>query len=207
MRFPLKALAAGVLAGALLSSSAPASADINPNLYNGSPSASQPLWYSGTHHNPQTMSNQGNIVIARGYGMCVRYGSRFDFVVAAGGYRAETHTTAFALIQVDDGACTGPIINTPITVVTTPWMPKKAAYWGDPNAGLPARRSGCEAGHTIIGNGFVSVSMTAGWADCTPTVHNGGYYVWPDTGWYNQDTRVYVNGASFSHVPVSHQLY
>lgn len=202
MRKSLKLLAGVVGLVSLAIPAAPASATVNPAQVNGQ-AYGQPLWNVNTYAaNAQTMSNQTNVVIARGYGLCVRYGARFDMAVlydSSGLPYAVTSLSAFALIVADDGNCTGPIYNTAISINMTPYMP------GGVPSYYPRHRPNCVASN-YGPSGVVNVWGVSNAGQCAPTYVHYSSGTYPASGIYLHNVNVYVNGAVFSHRPGGHYI-
>lgn len=201
MRKSLKLLAGVVGLVSLAIPATPASATVNPAQVNGY-AYGQPLWLNNPPWTPnaQTMSNQTNIVIARGYGICVRYGARFDMANlndSSGFPYPVTSLSAFALAVVDDGACTGAIINTAISINMRPFMPN--------DYGNPTLRHNCVASN-YGPNGVVNVWGVSQAGQCFPTVTVVSTGTYPRSGAYNHLVEVYVFGAVFMHAPGNHTI-
>lgn len=181
----------------------PSAANITPGLVNTNPQVtnSQPLWYPSFNlANDQTMSNQNGLLLARGYGQCVIYGARLDtrgIRFANGQWAAATEINNFAIVRYDDGYCTGPLVNTPITVDTAILLP----VW---NQLYPTLRD-CKAVATA--NGYVTQRRFGFSGGCTPEIKGVGA-IFPAThpahGKYQTFSVIKVNGAEFWHLTPYH---
>lgn len=184
----------------------PAYAVINENLNNANWTYNGPYWlgfdlFGYPVENPQTASNQTNIILARGYGMCVKYGVRLDLLPDWAHNSEKIQMTAHALVQADNGSCTGPLVNVPITVETAPLMPIT-------DTGPPQLRA-CTFSNTATA--WVTLNRTSNVGQCHPSteIRDGVPYEQSHNsmpGYWSTFTAVKVNGATFFHRPVDHLL-